>query len=201
MYDATKANVFSRVLWLYGLFTLLSNACLVVSYYFLPEGSLRNTPLTWAGHVAASSDTAQGEFLTTLFFNLGIMASIGLGLNLMTIRGFPQGYFVPIMLGIVSGLFLGTNSFVAMDLSTIQFREGQAIGITIGGLEMLGYICLLASTVKFGMYQYDSWWRWNEKPRKIMSLKDIRLSRSEIFCFVFGVILIVIAAYRESYGI
>jgi len=123
---------------------------------------------------------------------------IGLGLNLTNIKGFPQGYFIPITLGIVSGLFLGTNSFVAMDLSTIQFREGQALGFTIGGIEMLGYICLVASTVKFGIYQYNSWWQWNEKPHKVMNLKDIRLSKSEIYCFVFGVILIVIAAMPSA---
>jgi len=201
MYDVTKENVLSRILWLYGLHTILANVFLLVGYFFLPEGVFRDTPLTWAGNVAATPETAQGEFLATLFFNLGIMSVIGLGLNLMTIKGFPQGYFVPIMLGVVSGLFLGTNSFVAMDLSAIPFREGQAIGFTIGGLEMFGYICLIASTVKFGVYQYNSWWRWNEKPHKAMNLKDIRLSKSEIFCFVAGMLLIVIAAYRESYGV
>jgi hypothetical protein len=201
MYDATKENVLSRVLWLYGLHTILSNIFLVVGYFFLPEGFLRDTPLSWAGNVAASPETARGEFLATLFFNLGMMSMIALGLNLITIKGFPQGYFVPITLGLVSGLFLGTNSFVAMDLATIPFREGQAVGFTIGGIEMLGYICLVASTVKFGIYQYDSWWQWNEKPHKVMNLKDIQLSKFEILCFVSGVILIVIAAYRESYGV
>ena len=161
MNDATKENVVKRILWLYGLHTLLSNIFLVVGYYFLPEGILRDSPLTWAGDVAASPETMGGEFAVTLVFNLGIMALIGIGLNLMTIKGFPQGFFVPIILGVISGLLLGTNSFVAMDLSGIQFQDGLAIGFTIGGLEMLGYICLIASTVKLGIYQFQNWWQWN----------------------------------------
>lgn len=201
MNDARKENVLKRVLWLYGLHTLLSNVFLVIGYFFLPEGILRNSPLTWAGNVAARPETAGGEFVATLVSNLGIMATIGVGLNLISIKGFPQGYFVPIILGAVSGLFLGTNSFVAMDLSDIQFQDGLAIGFTIGGLEMLGYVCLVASTVNFGIYQYQNWWQWNEKPHKVMKLREIRLAKSEIFCLAVGVLLIVIAAYRESVGV
>jgi len=41
MYDVTKENVLSRVLWLYGLHTIISNIFLVVGYFFLPEGLFR----------------------------------------------------------------------------------------------------------------------------------------------------------------
>lgn len=201
MNDTTIDSVLKRILWLYGLHTLLSNIFLVIGYFFLPEGFIRDSPLTWAGSIVARPVTMGGEFVVTLVFNLGIMALIGVGLNLITIKGFPQGYFVPIILGVVSGLLLGTNSFVAMDLSDIQFQDGLAIGFTIGGLEMLGYICIIASTVKLGVYQYQNWWQWNEKPRKVMNLRDVRLSKTEIFFLVVGVLLIVIAGYRETIGV
>lgn len=200
MIEAAKENVLKRVLWLYGAHTLLSNVFIIVGYFFLPEGFLRDSPLTWAGSVAAKPETVKGEFIATLIFNLGIMSMIGIGLNLISIKGFPQGYFVPLMLGVVSGLLLGTNSFVAIDLSEIQYVEGLAIGFTIGGIEMLGYVCLVASTVKLGIYQYQSWWQWNEKPHKVMKLREVRLSKSEIICLLIGVLLIVIAAFRESGG-
>jgi len=199
--NAAQENVVKRVLWLYGLHALLANIFLVFGFYLLPEAILRNSPLTWAGNAAIRTQTPAGEFIATLVFNLGIMGAIAIGLNLISIRGFPQGYFVPIILGILHGLFIVTNSFVAMDLGDIQFREGSAIGFTIGGFEMLGYICLVASTVKFGVYQYQNWWQWDEKPQKAMRLRDVRLSRSELLCFAAGVFLILIAAYRESFGV
>jgi len=201
MTDASKDPVLKRVLWLYGLHILLSNVFLVIGYFFLPEGFFKDSFLTWAGNIAAQPETAGGEFVATLIFNLGIMGMVGIGLNLITVKGFPQGYFVPIFLGGVSGLLLGTNSFVAIDLTEITFRDGQAIGFTIGGIEMLGYICLVASTVKLGIYQFQNWWQWNEKPNKVMGLREVHLSKSEMFCFAVGVIMIVLAAYRESFGV
>ena len=196
-----KDNVWMRVFWLYGLHTFLANIFLALGYYFLPEGILRDSPLTWAANLAAGPETPGGEMALTLFFNLLVMAIIGVGLNLISVKGFPQGYFVPIVLGIISGLFLGTNSFVAMDLADISFRDGMAIGFTIGGLEMLGYIFVIAATVKLGIYQYQNWWQWNEKVRKVMPLREVRFSKSEIICLVVGVLMILFAAYRESFGI
>lgn len=201
MKNLVHENVVNRIIWLYGLHMLISNLFIVIGFYFIPEGFFKGTPLLWAGNIAAKPESFAGELLLTLFFNIGIMAVIGIGLNLISIRGFPQGYFVPMVLGVVAGLLQGTNSFVALDLDQWAYREGYAIGLTIGSLEMLGYICIVASTARIGIFNYQSWWRINEKPVKVMRFRDVRLSLAEVICLLSGALLIVAAAFRESAGV
>ncbi len=196
-----KDSLFKRILLLYGLYSLLSNAFFLVGYYLLPEGFLRGSPqMVPAETVAQQTRFWVVQFGLTLFFNLGITGTLIIILNLNQVKGFPVGYLLPISLGIISGLIPGTNSFVSSDLSRYSVREGMALGLSIGGLEMLGYILIITATVRFGVYQYRSWWRWgNEwKPTKVMNLHDVRLSRQEMLCVVIGVILLVVAAYRET---
>jgi hypothetical protein len=121
-------------------------------------------------------------------------------LNFNRIKGMPVGYIVPVYLGIVNGLVVGTNSFLESDLSEYDAREGMALGLTIGGLETLGFVLIVASTVRFGVYHYRSWWRWGGeyKPTKTMRLRDVRLSTGEVLCLILGLLLLVFAAYRET---
>jgi hypothetical protein len=121
-------------------------------------------------------------------------------LNFNRIKGVPAGYIVPAYLGIVNGLILGTNSFVESDLSEYDAREGMALGLTIGGLETLGFVLIVASTVRFGVYHYRSWWRWGGeyKPIKSGRLRDVRLSKAEVLCLVVGIVFLTVGAYRET---
>ncbi|KPL18129.1 MAG: hypothetical protein AMJ93_14190, partial [Anaerolineae bacterium SM23_84] len=75
-------------------------------------------------------------------------------------------------------------------------RDGIALGLSIGGAEMLVYVLIIASTVKLGVYQYRSLVDW--KPVKAMSLRDVRLTRQEVMCLTVGLLLLVLAAYRET---
>ena len=50
-------SVFKRILWLYGLHTLLFNVCFVFSYYLLPEESLRGSPQTAAGEIVVRAES------------------------------------------------------------------------------------------------------------------------------------------------
>ena len=150
----TQDSVFKRILWLYGLFTLLSNASFLVGYYLLPEGFMRKSPLMAAGELVASAESFWPQFGLTLLFNVGLITVFGVGANLQQVRNFPAGYLIPIFLGIGGGLVVGTNSFIASDLSRYSVRDGMALGLSIGELEMLAYIIAIASTVKFGIYQY-----------------------------------------------
>jgi hypothetical protein len=121
--------------------------------------------------------------------------------NFNQVKGLPTGYLIPLVLAITQGLIVGTNSFVVDDLDRYaNVREAMALGQTIGGLEILGFILVIASTVKYGVYQYRSWWRWSGawKPTKLMNLRDVRLSRQETVCLVGGILLLMIAAYRET---
>jgi hypothetical protein len=187
-------NVFLRVLMLYGFYTLLSNSAFLIGYYFLPEGLVRGSPQAAAGRFAATG-TFWSELALTLMFNLSVVAYCVLA-NLFKKFSFPLGNALPISLGISSGLIAGTNSFTSSDLKEINAYDGAALSIGIGGIEMLAYILVVASTVGFGVYQYNRWWQW--KAAKSMNLSDIRLSPSEIICFAGGIILLIIAACKET---
>ncbi|HEY5574483.1 MAG TPA: hypothetical protein VIK64_15790 [Anaerolineales bacterium] len=196
-----QGSMFMRILWLYGLFTLFSNAAYLVAYYWLPEGFMRGSPQAAAARIASKPDEFWSEFGLTLFFNLGVMSLIILLSNFSQVRGFPAAYLIPIFLGITGGLVTGSNSFIADDLDRYSsVREAIALGLTIGEIEMLGYILMIAATVKFGVYQYKSWWRWSGewKPVKVMRIRDVRLSKAEIICLGAGFLFLIIAAYRET---
>jgi hypothetical protein len=196
---AISDSVFKRVLWLYGLYMLLSNAAYLFGYYLLPEGFMHGSPPMAAGRLAATG-VFWSEMALTLFFNLGLVVAVIVLCNLNQVRGFPVGYIIPVSLGVASGLISGTNSFGASDLRQYNAWDGMALALSIGNLEMLAYILVIASTVALGVYQYSSWWRWSGdwKPTKVMNLRDVRLSRAETLCLLGGVSLLIIAAYRET---
>ena len=195
-----SGSVFSRILWLYGLFTLLSNTAFLIGYYWLPEGFMRGSPQTVGGEVAMTAQSFWGQFGLTLLFNLGVTAVVSIVLNFNQIKGIPAGYLYPLFMAVSGGLISGTNSFMASDLTQYNAYYGHALALSIGNLETLGFIFIIAATVKFGVYQYRSWWRWSGewKPTKVMKLRDIRLSKPEIVCLVIGILLVILGAYRET---
>ena len=188
-----------RVFWLYGIHSLLGNLSFVVGYYWLPEGAMRSTPWIASGYLVARWTEFWPQFAATLAFNLILGAGLGMACNLQQVRGFPAGYVLPMIVGVIGGLTAGSNSFAADDLSRYNVRQGMAMALTIGGLEMLGYICVIAATVNLGIYHYRSWWRWGKawKPTKL-ALRDVRFSRQEVWVIGLGLLLIVLGAYRET---
>jgi hypothetical protein len=194
-------KILKRVLWLYGLYALLSNAAYLFGYTFLPEGFMRTTPFLATGQLVAGAPPGWAQLALTLLFNLGVMAGLAVVLNFNQVRGFPLGYVLPISLGLLSGLVSGTNSFAASDLRQYNAWDGMALGLSIGGLEMLAYILIIAATAGVGIYQYQSWWRWSGQwqPAKMMRFRDIRLSRQETAVLATGILLLVAAALRETF--
>jgi hypothetical protein len=158
-----ERSVARRILWLYGLYIILHQALFLIGYYWLPEGLLRGSPWFRVGEWVAAGGTFSGQLVRTLCTNVGLVCGLGVLLNLQRVRGFSLGYCVPIALGIVSGLILGTNSFAAMDLDGIPFLAGTARGLTVGGAEMLGYVMVIASTVKLSIYRRQTWTSWSEQ--------------------------------------
>jgi hypothetical protein len=197
--SALSESVFKRLFWLYGLSTFFHNAAFLVGYYLLPEGFMRGSPQVAIGSLAATG-SFWSEFAMTLLINLGLMAALAAFLNLNQVNGVPTGYVVPISLGILTGLIVGTNSFAASDLKQFNAWEGTALGTSIGGVETFGYMLIIAATAGIGIYQYRSWWRWSGEwaPTKVMNVRDIRLSRAEVGCLIAGLALLVVAAYRET---
>jgi len=191
----TQESVFKRVLWLYGLYTLLSNAAYLLGYYLLPEGFMRGSPGMWTARVAASG-TFWSQFASILLINLVLVILLSVILNVLQVKGFPLGYLYPIAFAVTTGLVSGTNSFLLSNLRQYNVWDGMALNLSIGGLEMLANILIIASTVSLGVYQFSSWWQW--KPTKVMNLRDVRLSRAEMLCLIGGIVLLIIAAYRET---
>jgi hypothetical protein len=195
-----SGSVYSRILWIYGLVTLLSNTAFLIGYYWLPEGFMRGSPQTAGGQVVLTAHSFWGQFGLTLLFNLGVTTVVVVVLNFNQIKGVPAGYLYPLFMAISGGLIAGTNSFLASDLTQYNAYEGHAMALSIGNFESLGFIIIIAATVKFGVYQYRSWWRWNGewKPTKVMNLRDVRLSKPEMVCLAIGILLIIFGAYRET---
>jgi hypothetical protein len=191
-----KENVFKRILWLYGLYSLLNLVSFLSGYYLLPEGFMRGSPYSAVGSFVASATSFWGQFGLTLFFNLGTVIVVCILTNLQQLKGIPIGYVVPVVLGIISGLISGTNSFASSDLKQFNAWDGMALGMSIGGVEMLAYVLVISATANMGLYQYKSLWQWQGE--KIQNLRDIRLSPSEIFCLCLGILMIINAAYRET---
>ena len=192
----TQDGVFKRVLWLYGLFMLLSNAAYLLGYYLLPEGFLRGSPTMSMARVIASSSTFWSQLALTFLGNLGIVTALSVCMNLFRVKGFSLGYIWPIFLAIQSGVVAGTNSFLLSDLTQVNVRDGMAASLSVGGLEFLGYILIIASTVSLAVYQFSSWTQL--RPTKLKNLRDVRLSRAEVLCLIAGIVLLFVAAYIET---
>jgi hypothetical protein len=191
-----QENIVKRILWLYGLYTLLNMVSYLSGYYLLPEGFVRGSPYSAIGSFVASATSFWGEFGLTILFNLGTVLVVCMLTNLQQFKGIPIGYIVPVILGITSGVVSGTNSFSASDLKQFNAWDGMALGMSIGGVEMLAYVLVISATANIGLTQYRSLWQWQGE--KIKNLRDIRLSASETFCLCLGILMIVIAAYRET---
>jgi hypothetical protein len=192
----SKENVLKRLLWLYGLYSLLNMVSFLFGYYLPPEGFMRASPQSAIGSFVASATSFWREFGLTLLFNLGTVIVVCMLTNLQQFNGIPIGYIVPVILGITSGLVSGTNSFSSSDLKRFNAWDGTALGMSIGGLEMLAYVLVISATANIGLYQYGSLRQWQGE--KIKNLRDISLSASETFCLCLGILMIVIAAYRET---
>jgi len=193
--DLTHDRVFKRVLLLYGLFMLLSNAAYVLAYYFLPEGFLRGSPVQTTARVAATG-TFWSQMALTFLMNLGLLLVFSVCLNLFQVRGFPVGYLWPIVTAVQSGVVAGTNSFLLSDLTKVNVRDGMALSLSIGGLEFLASMLVIASTVSIVIYQFSSWTQL--RPTKLKNLRDVRLSRAEVLGVIAGITLLFVAAYRET---
>jgi hypothetical protein len=196
--ETRGANVVARALLLYGAYNLCHNVAYLVGYHLLSPGAMSGShPAAIARRVAEASGF-WGEFGGTLLMNLLVMGSICVLLNLQRVGSVPLGYLVTVFLGVTTGLFLGTNSLAALDLTHVPFLSGTAKGLTVGGGETLGYVCLIAATARLSIYQRQTWWRWSERFVRVRSLRDARLTVGETLVLAAGVVLIVVAAYRET---
>jgi len=193
-------GVGKRAMILYGLHTVLNNGSYLFGFYLLPQGFMRGSPQVAVGGAVAEASAFWSQLVLTVLFNLVLMSGLAVILNLNRVKTLPAGYLIPIVLGITGGLISGTNSFAASDLTRYNAWEGMALGLSIGGLEMLAYVLVVAATANLTVYQYRSWWRWSGewKPTRVRSFRDLRLTRSEALTLAGAVLLLLAAAYKET---
>jgi hypothetical protein len=196
MGEAVGDGVMKRVILLYGAYALVHDVVFLIGYYLLPVGFLRGGPASAAADVVASAPSFAAQLALTLAFNLGVVAAVGVGLNLLRVRDLPLGYVYPLAMGVMTGLVTGTDSFLSPSAMQMPLRAGLAAGLSIGGVEMFGYVCIIAATAGLGLYRYESWWRLTGT--RIRRLRELRLSRSELLVLVLGVTSVVVAACIET---
>ena len=130
----------------------------ILSFFFIPEGVLRGRLV---GQVLAGSDLAGGsvwlEWLRIFAINLGIMLLLIVAPNVFrTEGGYPFGYSTVILLAIVCGITLGTNSFT--------FSMGGKTPPTIaifgssGLYEITAYVLAAAATTSISKYRLVGKW-------------------------------------------
>jgi hypothetical protein len=61
-FNPTHQSVFTRVLWLYGLYSLLNMGFYLFGYYLLPEGFMRGGPQSAVGEFVASATSFCTDF-------------------------------------------------------------------------------------------------------------------------------------------
>ena len=122
----TQDGVFKRVLLLYGLFMLLSNAAFLVGYYLLPEGFLRGSPMQAGASAVAATTTFWSQVGSTFLFNIGALIAGCVWLNLFQFKGFPLGYLGLIIRGNIKwgGCRYKLVSHVQYDTSQCERRYG-----------------------------------------------------------------------------
>jgi hypothetical protein len=193
-------GVLKRALWLYGLHTVLNNGTYLLGFYLLLQGFMRAGPQVAVGRIVAQENSFWSQLGLTLLFNLVLMSGLAIVLNLNRVKTVPAGYLIPVVLGITGGLVSGTNSFASSDLTRYNAWEEMALGLSIGGLEMLAYVLVVAATANLTMYQYRSWWRWSGewKATRVRSFRDLKVTRSEALTLAVAVLLLLAAAYKET---
>jgi len=193
----TQENISKRILWVFGIYWVLTLTAFAIGYFLLPEGVFRGSPVVVLGNLVAQHQEFWPVFLRIVFFNLGLVLLVGAALNIQRVRGFPTGYVFIFVQGFMSGIIAGTNSFVSQVISPYTL-DGWLVALRIGHLEFLGYTCIIASTINIGLQNYDSWLPWKAKAQRIKTWKEIRFTRQEVMGMIIGVIILLIAGYNET---
>lgn len=189
-----------RVITAILVFFILFYALTILSYYFLPTGFLlgKNSVIDWETSKNLFSSTLQ-----ILSYNLMSVSVIVLG-NLIAFSNRNNGFIPCGYLGLgaqfaTNAITLGTWSFteaaiVAPDLLDRLLRTVD-IFHHAGLWEMLGQLSIMCATARIAILKANG----KEEIRK--PIKEIRLRKAEMLLAAFGLCLMALGAYIESYSI
>lgn len=189
-----------RIVWTVIVFLSLFFICVIVSYYFLPEGILKNkNPLhKW--------DTSNNVFLSTLQifgFNLiSVLVIIVAGLFGQKKPYHKQylsiGYVAFFALICLNGITLGTWSFSVESTSVplfARFLRTFDIVHRAGIWEMFGQLLITCATAHISIVLTNG----NETNTK--NIRSIHLLKIEQMAVVLGIVMMIIGAIVESIAI
>lgn len=189
-----------RIVWTILLFMTLFFTCVVLSYYFLPEGILKGkNPLqNW--------ETSKNVAVSTLqifSFNLiSVLVIIAAGLfgqkKIYHKNYFSIGYVAFFGLICLNGIVLGTWSFSVESISLplfARFLRTFDLVHRAGLWEMLGQLLITCATAHISIILT------NGKNTETKSIRSIRLLKSEQWVLALGVTLMIVGAVVESIAI
>lgn len=195
-----SASLKERILWTSLLFLTVFFTCVVLSYYFLPQGILKGkNPLqNW--------ETSKNVAVSTLqifSFNLiSVLVILGAGLfgqkktyhkNYLSI-----GYVAFFALICLNGMVLGTWSFSVESVSVPLFdRFLRTFDLVhrAGLWEMMGQLLITCATAHMAIILT------NGKETVTKPIGSIRLLKWEQRVLVLGVVLMIVGAVVESVAI
>lgn len=196
----TSENVLVRILTTYLCFLFVFILVVIVSYYLLPEGLLRNkNPL----HSWDTSPDMLVSALQIFFFNLLSVIALVIA-NLFAFRNNKSNYYIPLgytcffVMICINAVILGTWSFsVVTDPVPLADRLRRTFDLChrAGLWEMSGQLFILCATAKISIILT------NGKERNSKHIKSLKLSIAEIACIAVGILLMLTGAFIESYSI
>lgn len=193
-------NVKERILWSVFLFFVVFFTVTVISYHFLPQGSLKGK------HPLQNWNTSQNIFVCTMqiFWFNSISAIVMVVSNLFSQKkGYHKNY---VAIGYVA--FFALICFNAVVLGTWSFSvESTPVPLwgrvlrtfdlvhRAGLWEMLGQLLIVSATVPMGIVIT------NGKETTTRSIRSVRLSRTEWWVLISGIVLMLTGAVVESIAI
>ena len=189
-----------RIGWTIILFLLAFLSIMVIAYYFLPEGLLKNrNPLqNWE-----TSDSRFILIIQIFFFNLLSLIAIFIGSLFGQKKEseenyFSTGYYVFFTMIFINGITLGTWSFsVESDPVPLPGRFIRTFDLVhrAGLWEMMGQLLITCSLAHIAVVLT------NGSDTITRKIKDISLPKSERSIFILGIVLMLMGAVVETFSI
>lgn len=199
----TDDNVYKRIGWMYVSFFVLLVPVTILSFYLLPEGILRGK------HPIISALEFSSNFwtLTLQIFGYNLIPTfLIIGASLLAQQSrLSEGKYVPIGytafwgLTVLFAVVVGTWSFEVITAAPPLYRRFARILDVFhhaGLLEFSAY--LLAATTSF---KFTLWYSNRKEIIASRAWRDINVTRPEKVFLIVAFVLLLCAAFVESYGI
>ncbi len=187
----TDKNILVRFAGLYLIGLLIFIFAWYVSFYFFPEGLLRETSV--ASRLAGGEVSVSfGKELTRIFMVNLFLGTLIIVFNLsFRINNIPLGHLIPPVWFLLYGFILGSNSF------TIAMSERIAPSLAVLGrsglYELAAYTLITVSTYNISRYEIKALFKTN--PEKIN--KPIVLKRQQYLGLIIALLILLASNTRE----